>query len=115
MPDTGDLAADLHTYLSDVAATLSQPRSREVLGALIAEAASDPELAEALRSRVGGPRRAELMARLQRDAAHLRSSPEIAVEQLVGPVYHQALLVGRPADEALVRAVIDSVVTADDR
>ncbi len=66
VPDTGDLAADLRGYLSDLAEVLAQPRTREVLGAVIAEASTDPELGRALRERVGRARRAALAERLSR-------------------------------------------------
>ena len=100
--------------MSGVGEALSEPRPRQVLGALIAEAASDPELAEALRSGSSAPAgRARGPDQPGADRIHVPVSR--ALDQLVGPVYYRALLVGRPADEALVRAVIDSVVTADDR
>jgi EmrB/QacA subfamily drug resistance transporter len=110
IPDTGDLETDLRAYVGDVGATLSMPRSREIMGAVMAEAASNPELAQALRDRVGGPRRAALTARLQRDAAQLRVPVSAAVDQLVGPVYYRTLMAGIAVDDQFVDAIVSAVV-----
>ncbi len=113
VPDTGDLRRDLRTYLDDVGSTLSLPRTREVLGALVAEAATDPALATVLRDRVVTPRRRALATRLDADAERLAVPVDAAVDQLVGPLYFRALLIGEPVDEALVAAIVDRLLPAD--
>ena len=85
-----------------------------MLGALIAEASRDPELSHALRQRVGEPRRREIAARLRADGARLTVPVDVAIDLLVGPVYHRALVVDEgPLEPALVDAVIDAVVARD--
>ncbi|HKE77093.1 MAG TPA: DHA2 family efflux MFS transporter permease subunit [Acidimicrobiales bacterium] len=114
VPDTGDLRRDLCDYVSDIGRMLSDPRAREVLGALIAEASRDPELSHALRQRVGEPRRREIAARLRADGPQLTVPVEVAIDLLVGPVYHRTLVVDDgPLDPALVDAVVDAVVAPD--
>ena len=110
MPDTGDLREDLHTYVSEVGKVLSVPRAREILGALISESASDPELGRALRDRVGAPRRAEIARRLAAAPDQLKVPIDAAIDQLIGPIYHRALIVDAPIDDDLVNAVVDSVL-----
>jgi EmrB/QacA subfamily drug resistance transporter len=110
VPQTGDLRRDLTEYVHELATVLSTPRARQILGALVAEAASDPELARALRERVVGPRRAEVTARLNIDAGRLRVAPDVAIDQLVGPLFHRALIVDSPIDEALLDAAVAGVV-----
>jgi hypothetical protein len=108
--DTGDLRADLRAYVDRLAVTLAEPRSRQVLGALVAEAASDPELSDALRERVLRPRRTELTLRLARDLDRLEVPVEAAADQLVGPLYHRALLLDLPVDDQLLDAIVASLV-----
>jgi EmrB/QacA subfamily drug resistance transporter len=111
VPDTGDLRQDLCDYVSDVGRMLSEPRARQVLGALIAEASADPELSDALRQRVGEPRRREIAERLGADGSQLTVPVDVAIDLLVGPVYHRAIVVAEgPVDPALVDAVVDAVV-----
>ncbi len=110
VPQTGDLRRDLHDYVHELAAVLSDPRARQVLGALVSEAASDPELAAALRDRVVGPRRAEVAARLNRQPGSLKVRPETAIDQLVGPIFHRALIVDIAIDEALLDAIVSGIV-----
>ena len=110
VPDTGDLHQDLYNYVREVGGVLSVPRAREILGALISESASDPELGRALRERVGAPRRAEIAKRLAASPDRLKVPIDAAIDQLVGPLYHRALIVEAPIDDALVNAVVDSVV-----
>ena len=109
-PDTGDLAADLRTYLEGLVEVLSGPRAQQVVGALVSEAATDDELATALRHRVLGPRRAELTRRLVADHDRLRVPIEAGVDQLLGPIFYRVLLVDAPVDGELLDSVIASIV-----
>ena len=109
VPDTGDLRADLRTYVGQLANTLAEPRARQVLGALVAEAATDPALSSELRERVLHPRRAELGRRLARDQEQINAPVDAAVDQLVGPIYHRALLLDLPVDDALLDAIVDGL------
>jgi AcrR family transcriptional regulator len=111
VPNTGDLFRDLRAYVHELAEILSERRARQVLVALVAEGASDPELAKALRERVVGPRRAEVAARLALEPDRLKVVPEAAVDQLVGPIYHRALIVDTPIDEVLLDAIVAGIVT----
>ena len=115
VPDTGDLRADLRTYVGQLANTLAEPRARQVLGALVAEAATDPALSAELRERVLHPRRAELGRRLARDQEQINAPVDAAVDQLVGPIYHRALLLDLPVDDALLDAIVGGLTGAPHR
>jgi EmrB/QacA subfamily drug resistance transporter len=110
IPNTGDLRADLTAYLCEEGAILSAPRSRAVIGTLIAEAARDPQLAEALRARLVRPLQAELRGRIEAGVADGELDPDlddtIAADLLDGPLYFRALITGDPANESLVEPLL---------
>jgi EmrB/QacA subfamily drug resistance transporter len=110
IPNTGDLRADLCHYVREVGLVLADPRARQVLGALIGEGASDPELANTLREQVVAPRRAELAARLSLEPDRLRVPVDAAVDQVVGPVYYRTLIAGGEVDDALVNAIVETII-----
>jgi len=110
IPDTGDLKGDLRHYLTDMGETISAPRGRQVIGALVAEVSRNPELEAAFRERVTGPRRAVLEARLRRESDRLAVPVEYAIDQLLGPVWFHSLMAGMAADRGLVDSVLSSVI-----
>ena len=89
-----------------------------MIGALIGEAGADPELARSLRHHVLDPRRAELAARMTQG----RGTPELpqaggpdlasdtAVDELIGPVFHRAVIGGAAIDDDFVESVVDAVL-----
>ena len=113
IPDSGDLAADVEAYLRELAGVLATPRAREVLGALIAEASSNPALATALRGRVIEPRRAAIAARLAQEPDKLTVPVDAAIDILTGPIYQRALFSDTPPDDELVDAIVRSLLVAD--
>lgn len=127
VPDSGDLETDLRRYLREVADLFADDDARRVLRTLVAEAGDDPELAAAVRDRVLTPWAEALDARLRRartagedrDDAHGGidegaplpiDSLDHAFDQIMGPLYARALLVGPPPDNALADAIVTAVV-----
>ncbi|UGT41033.1 TetR/AcrR family transcriptional regulator [Nocardia yamanashiensis] len=113
-PDTGDIAADLRTQFTG----LSKALAGEVGGVyrgVIAEAQTDPRLAEAVRATIIEPRATQCRARLEIAVAagQLRADLPTAtmVQLLYGPVYFRFLLgVADVADSpALVEQVLDGL------
>ncbi|ETK35295.1 TetR/AcrR family transcriptional regulator [Microbispora sp. ATCC PTA-5024] len=99
-PDTGDLAADLHTQLTEVIGILTPPHTSPAAG-LIAEALHDPDLARDLRQHLIEPRIARFKDRLRRaqDQGQLPSDADldVALDLLYGPLYHRlAFHLGMP-------------------
>lgn len=103
-PDTGDLAADLHTQLTAVIGLLTPPSTSAVVG-LIAEGLQDEELARDLRERLIRPRIEAFNRRLekaQRDGQLAADADfDVALNLVYGPVYHRLVFhLGQPgADE----------------
>ena len=93
VPDTGDIRGDLRAYLLEIGQVLSEPRSRQVIGALVSEAASDESLAAALRERVSEPRRRELETRLRANESMANVPIDTAIDQLVGPIYYRTVII----------------------
>ncbi|MBO2458740.1 TetR/AcrR family transcriptional regulator [Actinomadura violacea] len=97
-PDTGDLAADLHTMLTEIVDILT----RDSAGTgVISEALNDPDLARDLRERLIQPGIDAFKQRLRRaqDAGRLHPDADldVALDLLYGPIYHRmALHLGMP-------------------
>jgi EmrB/QacA subfamily drug resistance transporter len=113
IPDTGNLRADMESYVSDLAKGLSNAQYRQVFTVLVSEAARSPELAEAFRDQVVGPRRALLAARLTRDEAALRVPVDAALDIVVGPLFHRALIAELPLDRKFVDAMVQALLRDD--
>jgi len=94
-PDTGDLADDLVLYLSR-GWTGARVGRRRIAVRVLAEAHGDPELVEAIRSRVVEPRRAGLLRILRRGEARgdvaRGIDVELLAEVLVAPLLKAMLL-----------------------
>nr|WP_256439971.1 TetR-like C-terminal domain-containing protein [Micromonospora jinlongensis] len=85
-----------------------------VIAHLIAQAQTDPELADAYRQRYSGPRRALAVEALTRAMARgqLRADidPESVVDQLWGACYHRLLVPDLPLTEDFARTLVDNLV-----
>ena len=85
-----------------------------LMRALAADAQSQPEVAEALRERWFGPRRALAAAVIARgiEAGELRPDLDLAatLDVLFGPVYYRLLFSHEPLDEAFASRLIDQVL-----
>jgi hypothetical protein len=83
------------------------------VAALIAEGQTDPELAEALRSRWLSVRRAEAREILELgiERGELRGDLdlEVAVDVLYGPIYYRMLVGHAPLDEDFADALADHI------
>ena len=115
VPDTGDLRGDLRAYLLEIGQVLSEPRSRQIIGALVSEAASDDV-----------PRRGSTRTRQRTTSTRARNPPpahesmvnvpiDTAIDQLVGPIYYRTVIIRLGARRSLVDAVLDAVLTAERR
>ncbi|WP_101789235.1 TetR/AcrR family transcriptional regulator [Nonomuraea indica] len=113
-PDTGDLAADLHTQLMGVIDMLQAPRVRSAFIGVLTEAQHDPALAGRLHCQWLRPRIDEFQDRLRR-AQELEQVPhdvdlDITMDLLYGPIFHR-LMVHLPLPDAVhMRKVIVSAL-----
>jgi EmrB/QacA subfamily drug resistance transporter len=116
VPDTGSFRADAERYLASVAHALSQQGYVEIAGGLVAEAARDPALADALRGRLLGPRRRALLEMIDRAIARgelpASTDRDLLADLLVAPLYHRALITGEPLDDDVARRIVAAVAPA---
>jgi AcrR family transcriptional regulator len=111
-PHTGHAREDIRIHMRRLAEAFSGKIGRTV-AALIAEGQSDPELAEALRSRWLSVRRAEAREILELgiERGELRDDIdlEVAVDVLYGPIYYRMLVGHAPVDNGFTDALADHI------
>jgi AcrR family transcriptional regulator len=100
---------DLRSYLRGLAEFLTTNDAGAVLRALIGQAQHDPELALRFRARFLDSLHARDRAVLERARDQLPPDLDLdlAVDQLVGPIYYRVLVTGQPVDDAFVDALVD--------
>ena len=112
-PDTGDIEADLRAQLHSFLRVIRDSPAGPVIGELIGQAQSDPELKAACLERYSGPRRAMAVAAMETamGRGQLRASldPETVVDQLWGACYHRLLLPDQPLTDEFVDALVDNL------
>jgi len=112
-PDTGDIEADLRAQLHTFMRVIHDSPAGRVIGELIGQAQSDPELKAAYLERYSGPRRAQAVAAMEtaKSRGQLRASldPESVVDQLWGACYPRLLLPDQPLTDEFVDALVDNL------
>ena len=111
-PHTGHAREDIRIHMRRLAEAFSGKIGRTV-AALIAEGQSDPELAEALRSRWLSVRRKEareiLELGIERGELREDIDQEVAVDVLYGPIYYRMLVGHAQLDDDFADALADHV------
>ncbi len=106
VPVSDSPEADLIERMRRMIALFRGDRAR-VLASLIGEAQFNPEVAEAYRQHLLGPRRAALRVDLERAVAAGVFSPDmdmdIAIDLMYGPLYERLLLGHAPMDDKFER------------
>jgi AcrR family transcriptional regulator len=112
-PDTGDIEADLRTQLHTFLGVIRDSPASRVIGELIGQAQSDPELKAAYLQRYSGPRRVKAVAAMEtaKERSQLRSDLdcETVVDQLWGACYHRLLLPDQPLTDEFVDTLVDNL------
>lgn len=116
LPDTGDVAADLRDVVRAIVAELADPKLSGTTRALMIEMQDDAEFAGMVLERLLGPQLRAIADRLRaaQHAGQLRADLDlsVAVELLVGPLYHRWLLRTAPLTEAYADTVTDLTLRA---
>jgi AcrR family transcriptional regulator len=116
LPDTGDVAADIRGVVRAIVAELADPTLSGTTRALMTEMQDDPEFADMVRERLLGPQLQAIADRLRtaQRAGQLRADLDlpVAVELLVGPLYHRWLLRTAPLTEAYADTVTELALRA---
>jgi AcrR family transcriptional regulator len=111
-PHTGRAREDIRLHMQRLTEAFGGKIGRTV-AALIAEGQTDPELAEALRSRWLSVRRAEareiLELGIERGELREDLDLEVAVDVLYGPIYYRMLVGCGPLDEDFADALADHI------
>jgi AcrR family transcriptional regulator len=119
IPDTGSFSDDATAFLFQVADRLNDPEKVRIIGELVAQGARDPALATALRTHLLGPRRAALLAMIDRGVARgelpADTDRPVLADLLVGPLYHRALISGEVVDHDVARRIVATVMAGDAR
>jgi AcrR family transcriptional regulator len=111
VPDTGDLRADLRTFLDATFAAGRRPGVTIVLRALMAEAQLDPEFGEAFDTRFLQSRREALATLLRRHRNELRVPVATAVQTVFGVLWYRILTKRGRLDATLTRELVELVVS----
>jgi AcrR family transcriptional regulator len=110
-PDHGDLAADLKGHLANLADFLARSDPGAVLRALTGQAQHDPQLAARLRDDHLTQQRARDRVPLQRAVDRGQLPPDtdidLAIDQLVGPIYYRVLVTGHPVPREFTDGLVD--------
>lgn len=116
LPDTGDVEADLRLVQRAIVAELADLKLSDTFRTLIIEMQEDPQLAEDMLERLLRPQLAAIADRLSsaQDAGQLRAdlALPVAVEMLVGPLYHRWLLRTGPLTDEYADTVTDLALRA---
>jgi AcrR family transcriptional regulator len=116
LPDTGDVSADIRGVVRAIVDELADPKLSGTTRALMTEMQEDAEFADMVRERLLGPQLRAIADRLSaaQQAGQLRADLDlpVAVELLVGPLYHRWLLRTAPLTEAYADTVTDLALRA---
>jgi AcrR family transcriptional regulator len=110
-PDHGDLRSDLRGHLRQLATFLTATDAGVVCRALAGQAQHDPEVAARFQSEFVAPQRErdrEPLLRAQRRGELSQAEDlDLAVDQLVGPVYYRVLVTGQAVPPQFTDALVD--------
>jgi AcrR family transcriptional regulator len=116
VPDTGSLEGDCRAIVHNLVDKARTTQSTPLLAGLVGEIPRNPELAEALRSALIGPRRTAFNEVFSRAAkrGELRKGVdvELAADLLFGPLYHRLLFTGGPVTNNVADELADLVLKA---
>jgi AcrR family transcriptional regulator len=110
-PDLGDVGSDLRAHLHRVALFLTESDPGAVFRALAGQAQHDPELATRLRTDYLSQQRERDRLPFER-AVRRGQLPadldiDLAVDQLMGPVYYRVLVTGEPVRRDFTDQLVD--------
>jgi AcrR family transcriptional regulator len=113
-PDTGSVRGDFEILTAKMVDKMTRSSAGRIMVGLVADAARNPELAEALRSGFIAGRRAALKVTLERGVGRGEVRPDVDVDLvgdlLVGPLYYRLMVSGGPVDEQFADQVVDAVL-----
>jgi AcrR family transcriptional regulator len=116
VPDTGAFATDLEAYLRAGRDVLSQPLVRVIAPDLLAEAARNPELSQALVEAVREPRRAQAASLLEHATARgelpAETDVDLALDLVAGPLYWRLAVLHAEVSDGYIRRLVTVLARA---
>lgn len=116
LPDTGSLRGDCRVWLRQMVDGMRETTAGPLLAGLVGEMARNPELADAVRTTLVGPRRAAFVALLERaeGRGELRKGldHDLVIDMLSAPIYHRVLITGAPVTRGFADKLVDLVLEA---
>jgi AcrR family transcriptional regulator len=113
--DTGTLGGDLTVLLTNTATKLTGEGGRLFEG-LVGDGLRHPVLSDALRAQLLAPRRAALVAMLDRAAARGEIPPpedsSVTISLITGALYERRLISGEPITPSTVRSLVTLLLRA---
>ncbi|MEO3758923.1 TetR/AcrR family transcriptional regulator [Mycobacterium sp. B14F4] len=114
LPDTGDLAADLKSWLTGHISALASAESSAMIRALAAAAAEDRRDGEALYRQLTGPQRDAVLQRLRSsaDAGQIRRDADLAgvADAIIGTILYRELARQGDSDNAGFDGLVDVLI-----
>ena len=116
VPDTGSLEGDCRAVLHALVDKVRTSQMTPLMAGLVGEIGRNPELANALRTHLIGPRRTALHEVFARAANRGEVRPDVdasvAADLLFGPMYHRMLITGEPVTTRVADVLADLVIRA---
>jgi AcrR family transcriptional regulator len=116
LPDTGSLRGDCRAWLRQMVDGMGETTAGPLMAGLVGEMARNPELADAVRTTLVGPRRAAFVALLERAErrGELRKGldHDLVIDMLSAPIYHRVLITGAPITRGFADKLVDLVLEA---
>ena len=114
--DTGTLRDDLVAIQRRQSALMSTPGSRRITAGLVADLASDPELAETYQKEYLGPRREVVFEVLRRGVERGELEPDtdfaFVYDLLLGPLFLRAVVWGQPLPPDSAERTVDVIMAS---
>jgi AcrR family transcriptional regulator len=111
MLDTGDIRSDLYEAYRQMIAELAAPEARAAIAGLLAEIASNAELAQLIRGAVIGPEyeraRQQLTAAQHRGDIRLDVDLDLIIDGLIGTALVRITMLDHPANDAYAKRLVD--------
>ncbi|GAA2395988.1 TetR/AcrR family transcriptional regulator [Nonomuraea africana] len=114
IPDTGDLAADLRTWVHAVTKVFTDGALGELLAGVVGSAQHDPELASILHEQVHIPlsgRNRERIRAAQERGQVADLDPYLLEDMLVAPLWYRLLITGQPITPQYADMVVNAVLS----
>ncbi len=109
---TSDTRSDFRDHLRSVVKVFNSPTGA-LIREIIAEAQTDPQIAEEFRTRFWDPRRALSLAHLRRgiDLGHVRADiePETVLDAIYGPLWLRLLIGHLPLEDEIADDIVDAL------